>query len=431
MNVPRIIFAVIGCIFICMSAFQVFIQRRETADSISAIQARMAAVFLHNYTDASLASQTVFQDSSSNFTIFIPRPPCLHAQWMTPRSVAVSGSFFVINCIAEAVMMDTGFSFGTFIASQLSMSLTTLSGAQQSCRHCSATTGTQPLILIPVRLTRPFPGYGAFYWLIFLTLKNATIAVNMNYDREALESKRLKMLGLWLGLAVVFVVSHALMYAFERIAYLAAWLIALSISMMFVGMIGWMSVWQVKIIMRAVCVNYRRVSLCPPLSFCQRHLILDCCVSTFFYRQSVLFRSTLSCHTAAARRWPPSSNILSSRCHRFQSCLWRQLHCRSSFASVHSSHIILCSGVCPASINFFFFDRFSFAHSICFTPGKKFLDLPHLALWRLVLFQHICQRGLVSSGGSDHNGHWPLLCMEAIPQRDGACQSLCIVAQQL
>ena len=131
-------------------------------------------------------------------------------------------------------------------------------------------------------LARPFPGYGSFYWLIFLTLKNAMIAVNMNYDREALENKRLKMLGLWLGLAVVFVVSHALMYAFDRIAYLAAWLIALSISMIFVGIIGWMSVWQVNIILRAFCVKCRLASLYLLLSFCQRHFILNCCVSTCF-----------------------------------------------------------------------------------------------------------------------------------------------------
>jgi hypothetical protein len=408
-----------------MSAFQVFIERRETADSISAIQARMAAVFLHNHADASLASQ----DSSSNFTIFIP--PCLHAQWMTPRSVALSGSFFVINCIAEAVMMDTGFSFGTFIASQLSMSLTTLSGAQQSCRHCSATTGTQPLILMQVRLARPCPGYGAFYWLIFLTLKNATIAVNMNYDREALESKRLKMLGLWLGLAVVFVVSHALMYAFDRIAYLAAWLIALSISMMFVGMIGWMSVWQVKIILRAVCVNYRRVSLCLPLSFCQRHLILDCCVSTFFIDNP----SFSDQHCPVTRRQRGGGRQVQAFYHRAVIAFSRVCGV-SCIAGPRSLQFIRVTQFCalvfaPQASIFLFFDRFSFAHSICFAPGKKFLDLPHLALWRLVLFQQICQRGLVSPGGSDYHGHRPLLCMEAIPQRDGACQSPCIVAQQL
>ena len=56
---------------------------------------------------------------------------CLELQWMTPRLIIISGLFFVTNCVTEAIMMDTGFSSGTFIVSQLSMSLTTLSGTRQ------------------------------------------------------------------------------------------------------------------------------------------------------------------------------------------------------------------------------------------------------------------------------------------------------------
>ena len=119
--------------------------------------------------------------------------------------------------------------------------------------QCHQSNLTRALQMSATRLPpHPSPGYGAFYWLIFLTLKNATIAVNMNYDREALESKRLKLLILWLALAVVFLASHALMYAFDRIAFLSAWMIALSFSMIVVGILGWLSVWQVSVILRVI-----------------------------------------------------------------------------------------------------------------------------------------------------------------------------------